>query len=240
MYNDNPLSAPRQPGFSRRVQPPTALHEAATNGDAAAVKLLLAGGANPNATTYFGFTPLHLVVREYAQRQRHYVCADRWSECARLLLEAGANPLLRCLPNTTPAGLGEGYVPPVLRDAMVVLAAQEVWKEDERTGRERTAHQSRESRTYTRTNFLLPEDCPVEEVRPGDRSPDPRAHLSTAVLDTLAKSARRVETLEERDRKSLVSEALGNQRRYAKKPNRDYQYVSGPAVPATASLAAMA
>lgn len=128
-----PRSVPRQPGITRRVESPTPLHYAAAEGDVAAIRKLLAEGAEPNATAYFGMTPLHVVVRQYSWRCRNFFSADRWAECAKLLLEGGANPMLRCMPNTTPAGLGEGHVPPALRDAMTAMAAEGVWLEDERS-----------------------------------------------------------------------------------------------------------
>lgn len=127
-----PRSVPRQPGIARRVESPTPLHYAAAEGDVATVRELLAAGADPNATAYFGMTPLHVVVKQYSWRCRNFRSANRWGECAKLLLEAGANPMLRCMPNTTPAGLGDGHVPPALRDAMVAMAAEGVWLEDER------------------------------------------------------------------------------------------------------------
>lgn len=130
-----PRSVPRQPGITRRVDSPTPLHYAAADGDVATVNALLAGGADPNATAYFGMTPLHLVVQQYAWRRRGFRTADRWAECARLLLEGGANPLLRCHPDTTPAGLGEGFVPPALRDSMIALSSAGVWLDDARASK---------------------------------------------------------------------------------------------------------
>lgn len=127
-----PRSVPRQPGITRRVESPTPLHYAAAEGDVATVRKLLTEAVDPNATAYFGMTPLHVVVKRYSWRCRNFLSTDRWAECAKLLLEGGANPMLRCMPNTTPAGLGDGHVPPALRDAMTAMATEGVWLEDER------------------------------------------------------------------------------------------------------------
>ena len=194
-----PRSVPRQPGITRRVDSPTPLHYAAADGDVATVNALLAGGADPNATAYFGMTPLHLVVHQYAWRRRGFRTGDRWAECARLLLEGGANPLLRCHPDTTPAGLGEGFVPPALRDAMVVLAERGVWRGDDWDNRERATFVSNERRSSGRTNFGRPDDLDVPLVRPGERPADVRHRLTPPTLDTLTASARQMEAWEEED-----------------------------------------
>lgn len=61
----------------------TPLHLAAMNGDASAMKALLAAGANPNARDNEGATPLHMAA--YASR----------ADYVKLLLEAGADPLAK-------------------------------------------------------------------------------------------------------------------------------------------------
>lgn len=194
-----PGFTPRQPGVVRHVESPTSLHYAAHEGDVAAVRALLADGADANATSFFGMTPLHLVVREYARRQRGFLNADRWSECTRLLLEAGANPMLRCTPDCVPAGLGEGLVPPALRDAMVVLAERGVWRDDDRDHHERAFQAKQAARTYSRIGFRHSEDeSACEEIRPGERAFDPRQRVSDAVLEAMTNVARRIEAHEVR------------------------------------------
>jgi hypothetical protein len=203
-YNIKPTDVPRQPGITRRFAPPTRLHEAAKIGDVMAIQSLLAESADPNATTYFGFTPLHLVVREYAYRQRNFVSADRWAECARLLLEAGANPLLRCFPNTTAAGVGEGHVPPALRDAMVMLAEQGVWRRDDERGFHEVCKLAKrtQSARHLSSGYDDDEECDASEwkdVRPGERSA-PRHRVSARKLDEMTHIARAMEDNEELDR----------------------------------------
>ena len=61
----------------------TPVHLAATNVNPAALKALIAAGANINARDNEGVTPLHMAA--YTQRTTH----------ARLLLEAGADPLAK-------------------------------------------------------------------------------------------------------------------------------------------------
>jgi hypothetical protein len=209
-YNIKPTDVPRQPGITRRFAPPTRLHEAAKNGDVKAIQSLLAERADPNATTYFGFTPLHLVVREYARRQRNCVSAGRWAECARLLLEAGANPLLRCFPNTTAAGVGEGHVPPALRDAMVVLAERCVWwRDDDRTfdevcklaKRTKAVRQPADGYDDDEQNDVQK----LKDVRPGERSA-PRHRVSADKLDAMARVACAMEDDEDRDRNAPMPE----------------------------------
>ena len=57
----------------------TPLHVAAARGDIEAVRLLLAGGADPNAVGERGYTPLH-----QALEQKHL-------QVARMLVAAGAS-----------------------------------------------------------------------------------------------------------------------------------------------------
>jgi len=183
-----PRSAPRQPGITRRVESPTPLHYAAADGDVATVQKLLAEGADPNATAYFGMTPLHVVVKQYSLRQGNFRSADGWAECTKLLLESGANPMLRCHPNTTPAGMGEGLVPPALRDVMIAMAAEGVWLEDER--------------------ILKQDDVQLTHggaPRPGERVA--ACHrISERRLSELMDVAARMEREEQADRSMVVSE----------------------------------
>lgn len=207
----SPHSAPEQPGVARTVESPTALHYAAHDGDVTELRALLREGADPNATTYFGFSPLHLTVREYARRQRNFFPADRWAECARLLLEAGANPLLRCFPNTTAAGVGDGCVPPALRDAMVVLAEWRVWWRDDERGFDEVSMLAKRAKRATarlavHRNDDEQADAPgLKSERPGERSA-PRHRVSAGVLDAMAEIARTMEDDEERDRSAPVPE----------------------------------
>jgi hypothetical protein len=209
-YDINPTDVPRQPGITRRFAPPTRLHEAAKNGDVKAIQSLLAERADPNATTYFGFTPLHLTVREYAYRLRNFVSADRWAECARLLLEAGANPLLRCFPNTTAAGAGEGHVPPALRDAMVVLAERCVWRRDDERGFHEVCKLAKRAKAVRQPTDWDDDDeqndAPdLKDVRPGERSA-PCHRVSPRTLDAMTDIARAMEDDEELDRSAPMPE----------------------------------
>lgn len=211
-----PRSIPRQPGITRRVESPTPLHYAAAEGDVAAVQKLLAEGANPNATAYFGMTPLHVVVKQYSWRRRNFRGADQWAECAKLLLEGGANPMLRCMPNTTPAGLGEGFVPPILRDAMVVLAERGVWREDDRDHRTKWRYTWLDARSDDGSHAATE----AEDVRPGARSEDERQRLSAATLGLIEETAKRFEESEQGDRLALVSEHVRIGWWTQRKPNR--------------------
>jgi len=210
-----PSSAPHQAGIARRVESPTPLHYAAADGDLAAVQKLLAEGADPNATAYFGMTPLHVVVKQYSMRQRNFHAANRWGECTKLLLEAGANPMLRCHPDTTPAGLGDGHVPPALRDAMSAMAAEGVWLEDERNLRQDDVQH---------THGGAP--------RPGERSA--ACHrVSEQRLAELTAMAAGMERAEYADRCAVVSEHVRigwwtsrNKDRHARAPKRPLFAVS--------------
>lgn len=198
-----PRSVPRQPGIARRVESPTPLHYAAAEGDVAAIRKLLAEGAEPNATAYFGMTPLHVVVKQYSWRCRNFLSADRWAECAKLLLEGGANPMLRCMPNTTPAGFGEGHVPPALRDAMTAMAAEGVWLEDERS--------------YTQEDGL--KDLYGGAQRPGERAAAGVGVSDRRLAELTAEAARMErEELDNRGRMSQEHVRIGWWTK--RKPNR--------------------
>ncbi|RPA91792.1 ankyrin, partial [Choiromyces venosus 120613-1] len=62
----------------------TALHYASRNGNASIAKMLLASGANVDAQSHYGWTPLHEAV------------AGGWTDIITLLLEAGADVNGRC------------------------------------------------------------------------------------------------------------------------------------------------
>ena len=64
------------------------------NSDTTTLKALLAAGADPNARDQDGSTPLHMAA--YASRAEH----------AQILLEAGADPLLKNLYGRDPAAMG--------------------------------------------------------------------------------------------------------------------------------------
>lgn len=213
-----PRSVPRQPGITRRVESPTPLHYAAADGDVAAVHKLLAEGADSNATAYFGMTPLHVVVKQYSWRCRNFLSADRWAECAKLLLEAGANPMLRCMPDTTPAGLGDGFVPPILRDAMVVLAERGVWRDDDRNPRERWRHAWLEAESEG--EGCADTDFELENVRPGSRCEDARQRLSPETLELIEETAKRLEESEQGDRLALNHKHVRIGWWTKRKPNR--------------------
>jgi hypothetical protein len=126
------LAATRDKDPDERTSNPTALCYAIANGDVDTVEMLLAMGANPSTATLFGLTPLHIAVRAYSNRRSKYKCAERWSTITRLLLEAGADPLAKDFRGSIPAAWGEGFTPPVLRDLLIELGANDVWKEDDR------------------------------------------------------------------------------------------------------------
>lgn len=63
------------------------LHVAVRGGNLPGVKVLLESGADPNATTGSGVTPLHIAVE---------------TEIVRVLLAAGANPNARARNGDTP------------------------------------------------------------------------------------------------------------------------------------------
>ncbi|MFT7077560.1 MAG: ankyrin repeat protein [Planctomycetota bacterium] len=69
-----------------------ALHRAAQAGSAESIRILLAAGASPVARSYNGQTPLSKVADARRNIWRR-VPEDEIAECARLLLEAGADPL---------------------------------------------------------------------------------------------------------------------------------------------------
>jgi ankyrin repeat protein len=56
------------------------------NGNMEAVKLLIEKGADVNAVNQFGFTPLHVAI------------SNRLSGIVRVLLKAGADPLIKTIP----------------------------------------------------------------------------------------------------------------------------------------------
>jgi hypothetical protein len=126
------LAATRGKERDARIADPTALCYAVAHGDVDTVETLLTMGADPNIATLFGLTPLHIVVRAYANRRSAYKCAERWSTITRLLLEAGADPIAKDFRGSIPAAWGEGLVPPPLRDLLIEFGTSGVWKEDDR------------------------------------------------------------------------------------------------------------
>ncbi|WP_088178962.1 ankyrin repeat domain-containing protein [Dechloromonas denitrificans] len=77
----------------RTAQGSTPLHLAATNPDPAALKALIAAGADANARDVDGLTPLHMAA--YTQNARH----------AQLLLEAGADPYAKTNAGRDPTSM---------------------------------------------------------------------------------------------------------------------------------------
>lgn len=77
----------------RTSQGSTPLHLAATNPDPAALKALIAAGADANARDVDGLTPLHMAA--YTQNARH----------AQLLLEAGADPYAKTNAGRDPTSM---------------------------------------------------------------------------------------------------------------------------------------
>jgi ankyrin repeat protein len=73
-----------------RVRP---VHAAAAHRDAAALRLLLAAGADPEARQQGGLTPMHTAVH------------NRDEAIVRLLIEHGADPAPRADDGRTPADL---------------------------------------------------------------------------------------------------------------------------------------
>ncbi len=135
------MAAQKDAKFERPICPPTPLCAAVEEGDVDAVKRMLAEGASPNATTYFGLTPLCFAARAYGSKRagfRSAECCERWSTITRMLLESGANPLAKDYRGSTPASWSEGFVPPPLRDALMTLAERGVWLDDDRTERNDT------------------------------------------------------------------------------------------------------
>ena len=96
--------------------------------------------------------------------------------------------MLRCHPNTTPAGMGEGLVPPALRDVMIAMAAEGVWLEDERE--------------LTQTDVLEPYGG---KASAGDRLL-PCHRISEQRLAELTNIAARMEREEKADRSKVASE----------------------------------
>ena len=105
---------------------------AVADGDIDTVDGLLAERADPNATSFFGLTLLHITVRVYSRQRASYRCAERWSSITKLLLEAGADPMALDFRDTTAAAWGDGFTPPRLRDALMALAERGVWLDDDR------------------------------------------------------------------------------------------------------------
>lgn len=111
---------------------PTPLHRAVALADSAAVRVLIQAGADVNAATWFGLTPLHLCVRRYAIRRRGYTTTADDETVLALLLAAGANVRARDFHGEMPAAWAEGFMPPALKAAMISCANAGAWPEDDR------------------------------------------------------------------------------------------------------------
>lgn len=109
----------------------TALHDAAAVGDLEAAERLIAGGADVNAATLGGLTPLHIVALIYS-RTRQAARYDRarlaqLDALARALIAAGADARQRCAAGYIPGALADGFQPPSLAAETARLALSGAW-----------------------------------------------------------------------------------------------------------------
>ncbi len=108
----------------------TALHEAAGNGDTAAVKWLLAEGARPDRKDLQGRTPLHNAIMGGSR------------EITLVLLEAGVDPNVRDNFQDTPLILACNKGVDEIAKALVAKGADPLLKDQEgRTAAQRAAHE---------------------------------------------------------------------------------------------------
>jgi ankyrin repeat protein len=82
----------------------TPLHYAAFEGDRQLLEFLLSAGASVNASNHDGWTPLHFVVAIPWSQGFPWVIKER-TECAKLLIDAGADTSARSKSGKTPADM---------------------------------------------------------------------------------------------------------------------------------------
>jgi hypothetical protein len=120
------------------------LHDAAKRGCAAAVKLLLSYGADPNRKDVYGYTPLH-----YLCRLMPFECGTFHVRVVDLLLHSGARPSEPDVCGRSPLQYASD---PALRRKL--LEAERRW---DRRNLRLAMGRGRVADDITRTSWLLPE-----------------------------------------------------------------------------------